>query len=83
MAFFPSLVNGHDIVLALGASSLQLCLKVTAKYNIGSTPSHIGGNRHCRGATGICNNVGFTLVLFCIQHIMAYATPGQFSGQQL
>ena len=83
MAFFPSLFNGHDIALVLGASSLKLCLEVTAKYNIGSSPGHIGGNRHCRGATSVCNNVGFTLVLFRIQHTMAYATPGQFSGQQL
>ena len=56
---------------------------IAAQYNISAAPGHIGGDRHrCRFAS-LCDDVGFTLVLLRIQHLVIDLVFTQQSRQVL
>src|SRR5690606_20608085 len=48
----------------------QLRLEVAAEDNVGTTASHVGGDRHRTGTAGLGNDDRLALVLLGIQHLM-------------
>ena len=51
-------------------NSQKVC--ITPKFNIGTTSSHIGSNRHGTFLTCLSNNFCFFFMVLSIQHRMAY-----------
>ncbi len=71
--------------MALGSNDVQpACFTHTrAKFDIGSTACHVGGNGNNTGKSGVQYNLRFALMLFRIQHIMGDVFPLEHPANRL
>ena len=47
--------------------------RVAAEQNIGTAAGHVGRDRHGTLASGLSDDLGFLLVVLCVQHLVRYA----------
>ncbi len=55
----------------------------STKFNINTTTSHVGGNRHRPLRTGFGNNFTLALVILCVQHLVGNSLLAEIITQEL